>query len=360
MIHSKKSHAQPTVTKKLYLTNCIGTKCFPCVSPTSSSKCLPKTIFRRPFIIGYMPVILEIKVQIVAFIDWRLMAMDISNISLAYSEKEAIQIKRARASFDVFHGVSLDAVINKNDPRHFLKTMLIRDGIDVWATLRIGPEITFSVNGISINMFTGLRFAIEAKIPKLPSKGNNGSLCLDGYSKIGVGVDVGIGTDTNKITVSILLSSACSGVVYAACYLEKAVQCMAQTIKTGKANFHPCSKMKSYCSIMEKKIAILLPIKLGNSFYGTDVNMPVDFITTAPQGFKICQRAMYKFKGVSATIRSTKLNGGGGGKRLKSKNGNEKKKPWYHFLFRSDSSSYFSSVSTVALISMITIFPMIG
>ena len=359
VILAHRAHVQPKISKKLYLTDCIGAKCLPCSSPTKSYKCLPETVFRRVFVIGYMPVLIEVKIQLVAFIDLEIKAMDRFNISTSHKKEGAININSARVELDLVRGVSLHISLNKDFERKFLKTILIQSGVDIMAAIRIGPEITFSVNGIPLSVFAGIRFAMEGLIPKLPPNDIT-SACVDGYFKFGIGVDVGVGADTREITISRFLGTACSGIVTVACYLDKAVNCMAQAIKAGKTKFHPCEKMKTYCSIMEKKVAALLPFQLGKSFYGTDVKIPVPYVDTPPNRFAFCNGSAYTFKAVSATIGSTKLYGGGGGKKLDGggKKKSTKKRHWWNFLFGSSSSlvPQMQVVLTLCLTSSVVSF----
>ena len=373
VILAHRAHVQPKISKKLYLTDCIGTKCLPCSSPTKSYKCLPETVFRRAFAIGYMPVLIEVKIQLVAFIDLEIKAMDRFNISTSHKKEGAININSARVELDLARGVSLHISLNKDFERKFLKTILIQSGVDIMAAIRIGPEITFSVNGIPLSVFAGIRFAMEGLIPKLPPNDIT-SACVDGYFKFGIGVDVGVGADTREITISRFLGTACSGIVTVACYLDKAVNCMAQAIKAGKTKFHSCEKMKTYCSIMEKKVAALLPFQLGKSFYGTDVKIPGSYVDTPPNRFAFCNGSAYTFKAVSATIGSTKLYGGGGGKKLGGggkklggggkklggggKKKSTKKRHWWNFLFGSSSSlvPQMQVVLTLCLTSSVVSF----
>ena len=313
-INTDKKHIQPRISKKLYLTDCTGIVCHPCTSPTESYKCLPKTIYRRAFIIGFMPVILEIKVQTVAFLDFEMKSMDVVNLNLSYNELDAVNIKNARAVFDFVKGGSLKMSLDKDFNKQFAQSVFIRNGVDIMTALRIGPEITVTVNGIPINIFTGIRFAIDAVVPKIQNSPNQ-SACFHGDIKAGIGIDVGIGIDTQEMTASRVLGSACSSAVTAACYSEKAVNCMTQAIKGRKTKFHPCNKMKSYCSSMERKVSSLLQFQLGASAYGTDVQIPVQYFPIKPNGLAVCEESQYQLRNVSATIGSTKLYGIGGRSR---------------------------------------------
>ena len=335
-IKADKAHVQPRITKKLYLTDCEGTKCLPCSNPTNSYSCLPKTVFRRAFVIGYMPVIIEMKVQIVAYIDFEVKAMGGFNITTSYNKAEAVKINSAKAILDFSSGGSLKVSIDKALKRDLARTVVIRNGIDIMAAVRIGPEISFVIDGIPINIFTGIRFTIDGLVPKLPVRSTT-SLCLDGYFKAGLGVDVGIGIDAREMSFSRLLGSACSGVVTVACYLDKAVNCMAQAIKAGKTKFHPCNKMKTYCSIMEKKVASVFLFQMGKSEYATDVQIPVEYLPILVNGFKICEGSPYKQSNLSATIGSTTLQGIG--EITKTPNvKKKKKKSWWAILFGKASS----------------------
>jgi len=111
------------------------------------------------------------------------------------------------------------------------------------------------------------------------------------------------------MTASRVLGSACSSAVTAACYSEKAVNCMTQAIKGRKTKFHPCNKMKLYCSSMERKVSSLLQFQLGASAYGTDVQIPVQYFPIKPNGLAVCEESQYQLRNVSATIGSTKLYG---------------------------------------------------
>jgi len=314
-INTDKKHIQPRISKKLYLTDCTGIRCHPCTSPTESYKCLPKTIYRRAFIIGYLPVIIEIKVQIVAFLDFEMKSLDALHLNLSYNKLDAVKIKNARAVLDFVKGGFLKVSLDKKFNREFVKTAFTRSGVDIMTALRIGPEITFAVNGIPINIFTGIRFAIDAMVPKILNDTKEAT-CFYGEFMAGLGVDVGIGIDTQEMTVSKLVGAACSAVVNVACYLDKAVNCMAQAIKARKTKFHPCNKMKSFCSSMERKVSSLFRFQLGASAYGTDVQIPVQYFPIKPNGLAVCEESHYQQRNVSATIGSTKLYdiGGGGSK----------------------------------------------
>ena len=313
-INTDTAHVQPRISKKLYLTDCKGTVCHPCTSPNEGYECLPKTIYRRAFIIGFMPVILEIRLQIVAFLDFEMKSMDALSFNLSYNKLDAVKIKNARAVLDFVKGGSLKVFLDNDFNKHFAQTVFIRNSADIMTALRVGPEITFAVNGIPINIFTGIRFAVDAVVPKIRNSPNR-SACFHGSIKAGVGIDVGIGIDTQEMTASRVLGSACSSVVTAACYSEKAVNCMAQAIKGRKTKFHPCNTMKSYCSDMEKKVSSLLQFQLGASAYGTDVQIPVHYFPTKPNGLAVCEESQYGHRTESATIGSTKLYGIGGRSR---------------------------------------------
>ena len=316
-INTYTAHIQQRISKKFYLTNCKRTGCYPCTSPTESYKCLPKTIYRRAFIIGYIPVIIEIKVQIVAFLDFEIKSMDALNFNLSFNKLDAVKIKNARAVLDFVKGGFLKVSLDKDFNRQFANTVFIHNGVDIMTALRIGPEITFAVNGIPINIFVGIRFAVDAIVPTIQNSTKQAKYFY-GEVMAGLGVDVGIGIDTQELTVSKLLGSACSSLVNAACDVDKAVNCMAQAIKGRKTNFHPCNKMKSYCSIMEKKVSNLLQFQLGPSAYHTDVQIPVYHFPIRPNGLAVCEESQYQQRNISATIGSTKLYdiGGGGLKTL--------------------------------------------
>ena len=65
-IKASASGSVPLTKKKLYLTDCKGKICNICKNPTSKLSCRPKLLYRKMFKAGYVPIIVEVKVQAVA------------------------------------------------------------------------------------------------------------------------------------------------------------------------------------------------------------------------------------------------------------------------------------------------------
>ena len=142
-IETTQAKTIPLTKTKLYLTNCIGKKCSICRNPTSKLQCQPLVLIRKTFVFGYVPVIIEIKVQAVAEYHLKLNAKGSFKASVSYDNDAVLSIKKAIATFDPLKGVKFDVGFEKNFNTQIQKLIVVDADVGLLGVFRVGAEVSF-------------------------------------------------------------------------------------------------------------------------------------------------------------------------------------------------------------------------
>ena len=300
----------PITKKKLYLTSCSGKRCTPCKTPQNANICRPLTLYTKVFMIGYIPVIVQVKVQIVAELFMKLKTTGSFKASISYENNAVVRIKKALVTFDPIKGVKFDVGFEDNFSTDIKKTLVVNAGVDLLAVARIGPEISVVVNGIPMKMMLAARFVMEGNL--LLSQ----PACMTGSFSAGIGLDAGISADLSLPNPGELAGMACQSLVGAACKvpLVKVANCAVKVF----TKVDPCKKAQGMCSDMAKEIAKLTPSNLGKGFTGTAIIINAKFVPFNLTGKTYCVSGQTKFYSKAGKYGSGTLSGGGGGNGIKT------------------------------------------
>ena len=296
--------------RKLYLTDCIGKKCSVCKTPTKKASCRPMMLFTKAYLIGYVPVIIELKIQAVAEISLELNADGAFRAGLTYENDAVVSIKKALATFDPVKGVKLDVGFGTNFDKQIQKTLVIQTGVGLKGVLRIGAEITTSVNGIPIAIFPAARLVAEGKV-QASSTG-----CLTGSFAAGIGLDAGISVSLTVPKPGALMGTVCRALVEATCNLPhvKVLNCAVKVA----FNANPCKEAEGLCGQLEGEIAKLVPENLGKSFSDATNIIPASFSSFNVSGNLFCPDGFTPLLSKTNDVMVGKLEGGGGGSGIKT------------------------------------------
>ena len=298
----------PMVTKKLYLTNCDSHGCTRCRSPGKKTLCRPKVIFTKMLLFGYIPVIIEVKLQAVAITSIYFTTKGTFKGEISYQNDAVIKIERAIASFDPVKGVEFDLAYKKDFNKDITKIVVVNAAIGLLAVIRIGAEITASVNGIPIHMLLATRFVMEGNLALSLQSPN----CVTGSLAAGLGLDAGISTDFKVPNPGKLIGTSCRGIVNGACktHVGKVANCAAKLI----TKIDPCKKANEICGDMEKEVEKLTPSNLGKTFTDTAIIVKASFAPfQLKRGLAYCLNGRKTFISATGNIGAGKLKGGGGG-----------------------------------------------
>ena len=294
--------------KKLYLTDCIGKKCSVCKTPTSRIRCKPMVLFAKAYVIGVVPVILELKIQAVAEISIEIDASGSFKAALSYENDAAVSIKKAIATFDPIEGVKLDVGFDSNFNKQIQKTLSIQAGIGLKGVIRIGAEITAAVNGIPISILPAARLVAEGKVETT----NSG--CLTGSFSAGIGLDAGITLGITVPNPAPLMGAVCRALVETTCNIPgvKVANCAVKV--AFKAD--PCKEAGGLCGQLEGEIAKLVPENLGKAFSGAATIVQAKFAPFNSSGKGYCVGGQKPFVSETNDVMAGKLQGGGGGRGI--------------------------------------------
>ena len=296
--------------KKLYLTDCIGKKCSVCRTPTSRIRCKPMVLFAKAYVLGVVPVILELKIQAVAEISIEIDAAGSFRAGLSYENDAAVNIEKAIATFDPIKGVKLDVGFDSNFNKQIQKTLSIQAGVGLKGVIRIGTEITAAVNGIPISILPAARLVAEGKVETT----NSG--CLTGSFSAGIGLDAGIVLGITVPNPAPLMGAVCRALVEATCNIPtvKVLNCAVKVA----FNVNPCKEAGGLCGKLEGEIAKLVPENLGKAFSGATTIVQATFSPFYPTGKGYCVGGQKPFTSGTSNVMAGKLQGGGGGRGIKT------------------------------------------
>ena len=303
----------PKTTKyrrKLYLTDCVGKKCSVCKTPTSKLSCKPMILFMKAFVIGYVPVIIELKIQAVAEISLEMKTEGPFKADLSYDNDAIVSIKRAIATFDPLRGVKLDVAFANNFEKQINKTLVIQGGVGLKGVLRVGAEITVAVNGIPIKIFPAARLVAEGNT-QLTNAG-----CLTGSFAAGIGLDAGISLGFVVPNPAPLMGAVCRALVETTCNVPGAN--VASCAVKLAAKIDPCKEAQELCSKLEGEIAKLVPENLGKTFTGSTNIIKATFASFNVTGNGYCPGGQMPFVSGTDYVMAGKLEGGGGGSGIKT------------------------------------------
>eukprot|EP00794_Sanderia_malayensis_P009630 gene9630-10618_t len=299
------------VDKKLYLTDNTRSCRYPTRGRTA---CQPKMLYRKVLMVGFMPVIVEVKAQAVVHYSLTLETQGAFEAEISYNNEHVIKINKAKATFDPSKGVDFDVGFGSNFNKQVTKKLVVNANVKLVAVFSIGPEITVSVNGMPMRMFTAMRLVAEGELglrSSYPSRP-----CLTGSLKAGIGLDAGIEVDLSIPDPGELAAMACHGAIKMACKYGplKAASCLGKAL-TGKSL---CDEMGGLCDDLKKEISKITPEFLGRTFSGTAIKLRPSFALFSPTGKAFCPHGQRQIASKSMNIGNGRLRGGGGGKPIKT------------------------------------------
>jgi len=296
--------------KKLYLSHCIGKKCSICKTPTSKAMCRPMVLFAKAFVLGVVPVILELKIQAVAEVSIEIDAAGSFKAGLSYENDAVVSIEKAIATFDPVKGVKLDVGFANNFNKQIQKTFSVQAGVGIKGVIRIGAEITAAVNGIPISILPAARLVAEGKVETT----NSG--CLTGSFSAGIGLDAGITLGFSVPNPAPLMGAVCRALVETTCNIPhvKIANCAVKV--AFKAD--PCKEAGGLCGQLEGEIAKLVPENLGKAFSGAATIIQAKFTPFNFSGKSYCVGGQKPFLSETSDVMAGKLQGGGGGSGIKT------------------------------------------
>ena len=200
-INTSVSDTFALTAKTLYLSNCNGLSCVPCKTPAIRNNCRPIVIYQKVFMAGFVPVILEVKAQIVAKFELKLKAGASFTAQMHYNNDAVIAIK-AIATFDGKYGANLKNTYKNNFHTNIKRTLKVEGNAEVFGQFQIGTEITVAINGFAVNIYPALHFVVEGKV-LISSKA-----CLSGLVSAGVGLTAGISTGFSVPDAGVLIGAA--------------------------------------------------------------------------------------------------------------------------------------------------------
>ena len=201
-INTSVSDTFSLIEKRIYLSDCNGRTCVPCKHPTNRFNCRSIVIYRKVFMAGYVPVILEVKAQAVAKLELKLKAGASFTAQMHYNNDAAIEIEKAIATFDGKSGANLQITYKNNFHTKIKRTLKVEGNAEVFGQFQIGTEITVAINGIAVNIYPSLDLVAKGKI-MIASKA-----CLSGYVSAGVGLSAGISTGFSVPEPGVLIGAA--------------------------------------------------------------------------------------------------------------------------------------------------------
>ena len=296
--------------RKLYLVDCVGKKCSICKTPTSKLRCRPMILYMKAFVIGYVPVIIELKIQAVAELSLEMKTEATFKASLSYDNDAIVSIKRAIATFDPSKGVKLDVAFSDNFDKQIQKTLVIEGGVGMKGVIRVGAEITVAVNGIPITIFPAARLVAEGNM-QLTNAG-----CLTGSFAAGIGLDAGISLGFVVPNPAPLMGAVCRALVETTCNMP-GLNVLNCAVKVA-TKVEPCKEAQGLCGKLEGEIAKLVPENLGKTFTGSTNIIKATFASFNVTGKVYCAGGQMPFVSGTDDVMTGKLEGGGGGSGIKT------------------------------------------
>lgn len=312
----KKGQRLQNRRQKLYLSDCDTKKCRYCRDLTGKS-CKPKTVYRKILKAGYLPVIIEVKIQAVALLEFDAHADADATATLTYNNDEVIAFEKAEINFDPETGVDASVSFKKNFNKNIMKTINIQGGLTVKGVMRIGPEVTVAVNGVPFKLLPAVRFVLEGNL-----KAQTAGRCVTGSMAAGIGLDAGILMDMSLPSPGELMELACIAsvnLVKTAVPAAKAADCLAKVAIGISA--------EDLCTELSKEVKKLVPESLGVVVEKTAVIVPAEMFSIYLTGGNYCPNGKETFISELGNIGNDKrLCGGGGGKGVNTSGAPKKSK----------------------------------
>jgi len=219
---------------------------------------MPKTVFRKLIIITIggvpVPVLLEVRVQPVARISVTGSTSGSGSVSFELEQAAKVSLDDLWVEFDT-RGArgGIKASHNLNNLR-IKKTIALRGSATLTGTVKVGPEITVSINGIPLKLFPAVEFKAQGSLEVAYL---NGHKCAKGSLRFSTSLMALIIPDVKKFTsVSGNFGTACRTMAHMNCKFNpamRATQCFAKSF----LNKDPCAEMSNGCGEIEKQLEII-------------------------------------------------------------------------------------------------------
>jgi len=211
----------------------------------------PVSLIQKMYMAGALPIIIVVRVTTVAYVEFEADAEAAGNLSISYTNDEALEIKAARITFSPKNGTLTPEIdFAKNLHTNIVPELTISAAVSLKGTVRVGPELEVEVNGVPFQFFPSAHFELTGKLSVLNS-------CLSGSIVGGVGLYSGMGAGIPAWAESpgSLIDQACTTGLAIACQAGKGINCAVKAATKEDM----CKTAKDKCSKLAKEVDVLIP-----------------------------------------------------------------------------------------------------